>query len=66
MHMVRINSRAIRAVGYDPGSRRMKIVFAAGHDYDFCAVPPRVYENLLASPSKGRFYNEHIKGRYPC
>lgn len=66
MKMVTVNSQAIRAVGYDARSRRLKILFTQGHDYDFCEVPPQLYEQLMTAPSKGRFYNDNIKDRYPC
>jgi len=66
MKMVAVNSSAIRRVGYDPSTRRMKIVFAQGHDYDFCNVPPGIYRELLEAASKGRYYNDNIKDRYPC
>lgn len=52
MDMVRVNSSAISAVGYDPTSRRMKITFTQGHTYDFCGVPQHVYDGLLRASSK--------------
>jgi hypothetical protein len=61
-----ISSSAVAAVGYDAASRKMRIRFVAGETYDFCDVPQSVFEGLLAARSKGRYYNEHIKDRYPC
>lgn len=61
-----ISSSAVAAVGYDAATRKMKIRFVAGHTYDFCDVPRSVFEGLLEAASKGRYYNEHIKDRYPC
>lgn len=66
MEMVGVTSSAIQAVGYDPKARRMKIKFAQGHTYDFCKVPPQIYEELLQASSKGSYYNAYIKDRYPC
>ena len=66
MEMIRVNSSAIRTVGYDPVTGRMKIVFAQGHVYDFCRVPSHVFEGLLRASSKGAYYNAHIRDRYPC
>jgi hypothetical protein len=66
MEMVRVNSSALQAVGYDPATRQMKIAFAQGNIYDFCGVPQRVHEALMRATSKGIYYNEHIKDRYPC
>lgn len=66
MEMIRVKSSAISAVGYDPATRRMKITFMQGHTYDFCKVPPQVHEGLMQATSKGTYYYEHIKDRYPC
>jgi KTSC domain len=64
--MIAVKSSAIRAVGYDPRTRVMKITFMQGNTYDFCGVPPEVYEGLIRAPSKGTYYNDYIKDRYPC
>lgn len=66
MEMIPVNSSAIAAVGYDAATRLMKIRFVEGNTYDFCGVPQRVFDELRAAPSKGRYYSEHIRDRYPC
>ena len=66
MNMVKVRSSAIKAVGYDPLTRRMKIKFIQGNTYDFCGVPQYIYENLLNARSKGTYYNDHIRDRYQC
>jgi hypothetical protein len=66
MQMVRVNSSAISAVGYDPNTRRMKITFVQGHTYDFCGVPSSIFEGLLKATSKGGYYNDCIKDCYQC
>lgn len=66
MEMIHVSSSAIRAVGYDPTTRRMKITFIEGHTYDFCGVPEHIFLGLLRSGSKGRYYNDYIKDRYQC
>jgi hypothetical protein len=66
MEMINVYSSAIRAVGYDPASQRMRIAFVDGHSYDFCRVPSNIFDRLLHSSSKGGYYNQYIKDRYPC
>lgn len=61
-----MNSSAIEAVGYEPQTRMMKIRFTGGRAYDFCGVPEHVHRGLMNAPSKGTYYNDHIKDRYPC
>jgi len=66
MEMISVHSSAIRAVGYDEQSQRMKITFTEGKTYDFCRVPPHVYNGLLSASSKGTYYNDHIRDKYQC
>ncbi|MFC0399442.1 KTSC domain-containing protein [Paraburkholderia rhizosphaerae] len=66
MEMVLVMSSAIRAVGYDPQRMHMRILFQQGHSYDFCRVPEHVYRELLEARSKGSYYNDHIRDKYPC
>ncbi len=47
--MIRVNSLAIGSVGYDEQSLRMKITFVKGKTYDFCGVPPYIYNGLLSA-----------------
>jgi hypothetical protein len=64
--MVRVISSALKAVGYDPATQRMKIRFTSGKVYDFCGVPKHIHAALMKSSSKGTYYNAHIKDRYEC
>jgi hypothetical protein len=66
MEMVAVRSEAMNAVGYDAGTRRMRISFQQGHSYDFCNVPPTIHQGLMAAPSKGTYYNRYIRDRYQC
>lgn len=66
MEMIRVHSSAISAIGYDPQTMNMKIMFQQGYSYDFCRVPQHVYEAFIQSRSKGSYYNDHIKDRYQC
>lgn len=66
MEMVRVWSSAIKAVGYDPQSMRMRILFTSGGAYDYCRVPQHVYDGLMAAPSKGTYFDRVIRDRYHC
>ena len=60
-----VKSSNIKAIGFDEQSSTLRIAFHATADvYDYASVPQRVYSLLLASPSKGEFFREHIKDRY--
>lgn len=64
--MVRVESEAIEAVGYDRRSRRMKIRFTGGKTYDYCAVPEHLYLGLMRADSHGAYFNQHIRDKYEC
>jgi hypothetical protein len=66
MEMIPVRSSAIRAVGYDPNSMQMRILFEQGHAYDFCGVPAHIHRGLMEAASKGAYYNDHIRDKYPC
>lgn len=60
-----VQSTCLRAAGYDAASRRLYLEFVSNwKTYTFYRVPVEVYGRLMAAPSKGTFYRDHIKGRY--
>ena len=61
MEMIRVNSSAINAIGYDPASLQMQVRFKQGNTYTYCRVPQSVFDGLLRSSSKGTYYDHHIK-----
>lgn len=63
--LVRVESSSIDSVGYDPDSRRLFVRFVeSGNAYVYSNVPKRVFDELLASNSKGRYFNEQIRGAF--
>jgi hypothetical protein len=64
--MTPVSSSAIEAVGYDPSTGLMRIRFTGGNEYDFCDVPENVYQALMSASSRGTYYNDYIRDRYPC
>ena len=62
MSMIPVNSRAIRAVGYD--GYTLRVQFHGGRYYDHPGVPQYKFDGLMSASSKGRYYNDNIKGQY--
>ena len=60
----RVISSALTEVRYDAPSGDLDIRFVSGKIYRYFNVPPEVYEGLVAAPSKGTFFNAHIKEKY--
>lgn len=57
-------SSVIRWFRYDPDSRRLKVGFQTGRCYVYEGVPPGVHAELRAAPSRGAYFNQHIRDRY--
>jgi hypothetical protein len=66
MEMVRVNSSAMIAVGYDTATGKLRIMFKQGRAYDYCRVPAQVHEGLMRAGSKGTYFDRYIKDRYQC
>lgn len=66
MKMQSVSSEAIVAIGYDPTTQRLRIIFRQGRIYNYCRVPAHVYARFMRAASKGRFFHTHIDGRYQC
>jgi hypothetical protein len=60
-----ISSSVIRWYGYDPKSRVLDVEFVSGHLYRYSAVPASMFEALEAAPSKGQYFDFHIRERFP-
>ena len=59
-------STSIRKTDYDPKTRILSVWFVtSGKQYDYEGVPPETYAALRSAFSKGRFFNEHIRGHFP-
>ena len=59
-------STLISAARYWPDERALEFCFAGGRRYLYLGVPKSVADAFTRSPSKGRFFNEEIKGRFTC
>lgn len=59
-------SSLIRRFQYDQSARRLSIWFVpTGLRYDYDEVPVELYQRFRGAFSKGRFFNDHIRDRFP-
>ncbi len=63
--MIPVESSNIRAIGHDPRSNELHIHFKNGTQYVHPDVHRVLYQNMLQSPSKGKYYADRIKGIFP-
>jgi len=58
-------SSVIRHIHYKPDLAELSVWFAgSGRRYKFFDVPQQLYEGFRDAPSRGRFFNEFIRGRF--
>lgn len=60
-----VASSNIESVGYDAPSETLEVEFHGGTIYQYYNVPEGLYDQLMAAPSKGQFFNTYIKNSYP-
>jgi KTSC domain len=58
-----LDSALLASVGY---SRQaiLEIEFRNGSVYRYFLVPQAVFDGLLAAPSKGTYFNRHVRNRF--
>jgi hypothetical protein len=61
---VDLDSTTLAAAGYEQSEGRLQLDFRDGTCYEYSAVPPQLFHALLCAPSKGVFFNRHIRGRF--
>jgi hypothetical protein len=65
LERVALHSKSIISVGYAADLRILEAEFASGEIYRFFMVPESVYRALIASESKGAYFQESIRALYP-
>jgi len=63
MKRIPVKSSNLKAIGYK--SEIMEVEFLSGSVYEYSEVPQEKYDDLMSAPSKGKYYNQHIKGEFP-
>lgn len=57
-------STVIRHFHYQPAEQALDITFVSGRSYRYLRVPPKVYEDMRRSFSKGEYFNQHIRDHF--
>ncbi len=64
MTLETVESDVIHAAGYDPSIQLLEIIFNDGRIYQYRGVPREVYDGLMKADSKGRYFQENIRGEF--
>ena len=59
-----VSSSNLQSVGYDSQNRILEIEFHGNGVYQYEDVSHDIYAELMAAPSKGRYFSERIRDHY--
>lgn len=62
IHMQKVESSNIEAIGHDAVSNELHVRFKNGGHYVHAGVHRAFYQNMLAAKSAGKYYADAIKG----
>ena len=60
-----VESTAISEIDYDAGRTKLLVRFQSGEAYVYVGVPGEVHRSFVEADSKGRFFQQQIRDRYP-
>ena len=64
MEMKRINAGKLRAIGYDPRERTLRVEFDDGSAIDYTGVGNEVWRRLSTSGSAWSYYRDNIEEEF--
>jgi hypothetical protein len=59
------SSTTLARAFYDSSHQELRLDFHDGSRYVYSTVPPDLFQSLIAATSKGRFFNQSLRGRLP-
>ena len=60
-----LDSTTLAAVVYDDRRGELQLDFRDGARYAYSGVAPDLFRDLLCATSKGSYFNQYIRGRFP-
>jgi len=65
MRVTAVESTTLATVSYDDVRELLQLEFCSRVVYQYFNVPTTVHQSLLDASSKGRYFNQAIRGRFP-
>ena len=65
MRISAVESTTLVTVFYDAAQELLQLEFCSRAVYPYSNVPAAVHQSLLDACSKGRYFNQAIRGRFP-
>ncbi len=64
MERQKLRSGKLKSAGYDERQRLLEIEFANGDVFEYKAVSPELFRQLMASPSPASFFEDKIDEQF--
>ena len=65
MRVVTVDSSTLATVAYDEARELLQLGFCTRAVYQYFGVPAAVHQSLIEAASKGRYFNQAIRDRFP-
>jgi lysyl-tRNA synthetase class 2 len=65
MNVIAVESSTLATIAYDSTCELLQLEFNSHAFYQYFGVPAKVHEALVHAPSKGSYFNQSIRGRFP-
>lgn len=65
MEMKRLNSGKLRAIGYQPRDRRLRVEFDNGQLIDYTGVGEEIWRRLSSSGAAWSYFRDNIEEEFP-
>ena len=65
MRITAVESTTLVTVCYDDAQGLLQLEFCSRAVYQYFSVPSAVHQSLLDASSKGRYFNQAIRGHFP-
>jgi len=65
MDVTAVESSTLATIAYDGNRELLQLEFSSRAVYQYWGVPAAVHKGLLRAPSKGSYFNQSIRGKFP-
>ena len=65
MRITAVESTTLVTVSYDDARELLQLEFCSRAVYQYFSVPAAVHQSLLDASSRGRYFNQAIRGHFP-
>jgi hypothetical protein len=63
MERTKVFSNMIESIGYE--NEILEIEYRSGAIYQYSSVPKEIFEGIMSSDSKGKYFHQNIFRKYP-